>query len=210
MQQAYKTLRGLIRSNPLALTSVTDPKLLSFINNHLPYSTGIEWECMNKDKYSSCYELSNKIRTIPGVMDVDIESTEKRVRIPSGLQGMICLYKVSEVLQDTCALNIQSGIHYHIDMTDVDWKKVTEDDTEWILKSLDKWGYTGHYNSRRVSFCKDWVKLHAMYKTMEIRIGEMTFDYSLLMKRIINCQNIVRLYKSKIKTKVAVREKNPW
>ncbi len=185
-------LREMIHKSPLALGSLTDKKLIAIAEAYLPYSTGIEVECgWNCDLREQLQPV-----IIPYLMEYKHDSSEKRFRIPPGIKGMICLYHVSEWLKTHCGLNNESGIHYHIDMGDF-WERnrfIESKDHSWILKSLDKWGYKGAFNGRIVSSIKGgWVSKRT--DTLEFRIGEMTFDYELLIKRILNCQNIVRRLK---------------
>lgn len=189
----YGTLREMIYKSPLALHSLTDKKLIAIAEAYLPYSTGIEVECCwNCDLTEQLQPLN-----IPYLMYYYHDSMEKRFRIPPGIKGMICLYHISEWLKTHCGLNDRSGIHYHIDMGIDFWdihSFISCQDHDWILKSLDKWGYKGSFNERQVSSVKaGWVSKRV--HTLEFRIGEMTFDYELLIKRILNCQNIVRRLK---------------
>jgi hypothetical protein len=60
------------------------------------------------------------------------------------------------------------------------------------LKKLECWNYTGIFNAKKVSFCKNTVRFHKNLKTVEFRIGEMSFEYDVLVKRIIHCHKIVQ------------------
>ena len=72
--------------------------------------------------------------------------------------------------------------------------------SDYILTELDKWKYKGTYNPRKCVFSssRNWVRFKDTLKTMEIRIGEMTFDYELLFERIRHCNEIVKTLKDKL------------
>lgn len=161
----------------------------------LPYSIGIEVECNQKDTFNL-----NDFTSIPYIMEVDADRDEQRFRIPSGIKGLHCLYNISLALRKNSELNPLSGIHYHVDFTDV-FEKLTKEhlnhNQDWILKELDTWQYAGSYNSRRISFKANhtWIRTQKDFKTLECRIGEMTFDYQLLFKRITHLSDIMRKLK---------------
>jgi hypothetical protein len=198
----------MIKSCPLALSSVTDKKLIKIAESYLPFETGIEIECgwLNND-VMEYRELPPECK-ISNLIDYSHDNYEKRFRIPSGIKGMICLYNITEWLKLHCGLNEESGIHYHINMGDFykNGHSVSREDHVWILKSLDKWKYDGIFNERGVSdFKRTWVTTRENMGTLEFRLGEMTFEYELLIKRIMNCQNIVRKIKSnKTKAKLVL------
>lgn len=181
-----------------------DNKLVQEIGLYLlPYSTGFEIECSLQD---NC-DIS-VFRDIPNIMDypTDAVSCEQRFRIPNGVDGLICLFNIAEKMRRWGHLNPDSGIHYHIDFTDV-WDSIdtinalVDDETKnYILSELETWNYAGTYNSKVVHVATGggyWVRFQSGFKTMEVRIGEMTFDYSLLFKRIVHCNSIARNIKTK-------------
>jgi len=207
MHQAYKKVRECVRTYPLPLLDLTDKKLISYANSLLPFDVGIEVECMGKEEYRYGLLDHKSLKDIRFIKGADHDRFEKRFRIPSGIKGLVCLYDVSIFLKNNCLVNPGSGIHYHIDCTDYP-KVVCPDRTnhsfirenqDWILKSLLHWGYKGTYNVWRVSWAKSAVRFDSSKKTIEFRIGESTFEYDLLVKRILNCQNIVKLIKKKHK-----------
>lgn len=178
--------------NPLILTSIKSPGILRAIDDYLPYSTGFEIECNWLPNFNI-----KEFESIPDIMHVDCDGGEQRFRIPKGLKGLICLYNISEALKRNCSLNLSSGIHYHVDMTDIYdvlTNEVIQENSDWILKRLDEWKYDGAYNSRSVCFGigSTWMRFQSGFKTAEIRIGEMTFDYNVLSKRIIDANSIIR------------------
>ena len=156
----------------------------------LTRSVGIEIECYKKDEGFNLEDFTS----ISNILDVNIDASEQRFRIPTGLKGFQCLYEITKALKKNSALNLGSGIHYHIDMTDVFDKIETYEEevkkAEWILKELDSWNYTGMYNKREISNTLTWVRIQRDFKTLEFRIGEMTFDYTLMCTRILHLIDI--------------------
>jgi hypothetical protein len=190
----YKQLKEMVISSPFFINKITNPIILEFIENMFTYSVGIEFECSKSVDYN--IEI---FKSIPDIIDVNVDNSEQRYRIPSGIKGIFCLENLSKKLKTYSLLNEASGIHYHIDMTDSFHylnNKLVSKNSEWILKELDKWNYKGTYNSRKCLInTRCWVNFQSGFRTAEIRIGEMTFDYSLLAKRIIHCNEIIKKLK---------------
>ena len=65
-----------------------------------------------------------------------------------------------------------------------------------MLKALKSWNYKGSYNTWTISNYRTAIRIPTEHSTIEYRIGEMSFDYELIIKRIIHCQNITRRLKS--------------
>lgn len=204
MKQAYKTLRGTIYEYPLAFSMFKNiGGLTKIANTFLPYSIGIEIEC----KLVQPRIYNNKMGEIKNLLSYDFDGSEIKFRIPSGIEGMVCLYEALEVIKTTCELNEGSGIHYHVDCTDIEdvyWTRlqtVNKPMVDWMLLALDSWNYKGTFNARAVTWDNKhaWVNFREHFKTIEFRIGEMSFDYMLIIKRIIHLCNIVRKYKSNFK-----------
>jgi hypothetical protein len=215
MQKAYKNLRDCIMYNPLGL-SVLPKNMINDAYRYFPYSVGIEIECSpivystedpERELKFRRFKISttHKYMMIDGIMSVEITTCEQRFRLSPGIRGMIALYKICENLKDDFYFNEESGIHYHIDCSD-DFNRITtflvteksERLRNALLNELDNWGYTGRYNSRNFGgrFGKDvWVNL-SVHKTLEFRVGEMSFDYNLIIKRILHCQSIVKRVKN--------------
>jgi len=204
MHRPYKMVKDCVRHNPLPLLAIKDEKLLKIAKSSLKYDTGIEIECSQGEEY-----LSKYFRNIPNILQVSNDSEEQRYRIPNGINGLVCLYTLCETLKKYSLLNPASGIHYHIDCTDMsenNWEFLTAilyrqkslNKLNWILNSLSSWNYKGTYNVWKVSTNKTVVRIHEEYKTIEFRIGEMSFDYEVLVKRIIHCQNIVHKLKQNL------------
>lgn len=194
--------------------ALNDEKLLKVADSYLPYSTGLEFECRSKVfggewNNSEYYQILDNAqvpyKAIPDIMDVNFDSTEQRFRIPEGHKGMIALYRICQNLKQHSFINKESGIHYHIDITkyrhlffdcpyDYEGKSsVVRTHKDWVLKALDSWGYKGTYNSREFRTSKGgWIGMRTSTNTLEIRIGEMSFDYPVLINRIIHAQRIVK------------------
>ena len=177
-------------SNPLLLLSKTFINDIDYINNLLPFSIGIEIECNQLKSFNI-----DNFKRIPFLIEVNCDSLEQRFRIPNGLEGLICLYLVCEQLKLNSSLNLDSGSHFHCDCTNyqqllsVDLLKKHQD---FIFRELDLWDYKGTYNKKAIAYSKGcWLNVRDSFKTLEFRIGEMTFDYSVLSKRIFSVVHIV-------------------
>lgn len=187
----------VLNENPIYFLKDIFKDKLDFINNLLPYSIGIEIECFQKNTFDI-----EKFKNIPYIIEVKCDTFEQRFRIPNGLRGLICLYFISEQLKFNSELNLGSGIHYHVDLSQT-FYLIDKDIRcyKWILNDLEIWKYDGLYNTKQVAFDSkgSWVNFRKYLNTIEIRIGEMTFDYTLLLKRILHCTDIVRKINSKFK-----------
>lgn len=186
----------IIKITPTILDDSLESRILGY--HYLPYSTGFEIECNMKPGYRA-----DVFTNIPNIMEADVNGYEQRFRIPEGLEGLKCLFEISSNLKEQALFNPDSGIHYHIDCTDV-YKYFTTEfvakHKEWMLTELDSWNYQGKYNKRNIefSFSHNWVRFQETFKTMEFRLGEMTFDYELLFKRITHANAIVRRLKEEL------------
>lgn len=191
-------LEEAIKKFPLSLLAIKDKETLEIIDSYLPFSVGIEIECDNKKSFNE-----QIFKNIPNIIEVNCSSNEKRFRIPNGLKGMVCLFEITKLLKKECLLNPLSGIHYHIDMTDVFHfidTTIIENNKNYILEELDTWEYKGTYNKRDVKLnVRCWVRFDSYKKTCEFRIGEMTFDYELIFKRILHCTDIIKKFRKLIK-----------
>lgn len=184
----------ILKTIPLAL-DVEDKIVQKLALFYFPYSVGFEIETMTSD--------IRIFDEIPYLMENKSSVSELRFRIPNGIKGIQCLFNISIYLKKYTELNPDSGIHYHVDCTDV-YDLFTFDfinkQSEYILTELDKWEYKGTYNPRLCVFSgnRNWVRFKDTLKTMEIRIGEMTFDYELLFERIRHCNEIVKTLKDNL------------
>lgn len=186
---------GELLKAPLTLLTIKDKEVINQINNLIPYSTGFEIEC-NKQ---NTYDIKN-FESIPDIVHIQVDNGEQRYRIPNGIKGIICLHNICYQLRLNSELNYGSGIHYHIDCTDA--KKLHTDnkalDTNagWILPELDKWGFRG-LQSRGIGSTGRWIRT-SYHNTLEFRIGNMSFDYNVLLKNIVSANTIVRRLKDQL------------
>ena len=228
MRGAYKNVRGCVFHNPLLLASV-DTKLQKIAGSYLPFSTGIEIEATALNVKSFFHERVSHHNSIeksimmnaPKALRFNIQDEEEfDFRIPAGFDGLIALKNICDQLPMHFALNPGSGLHYHIDFTE-HWDLIQYDDkafahwhiaTGLFLSELDQWGYSGRFNGRRVDSDKCyWVRMCKPYRTIEFRIGEMTFDYEVMMKRITHCQSMVKRYIKKLEqAKVELQNAIAW
>jgi len=182
------SISSIITTCPLSL-DIDNPDAIEAGNYYLPFSTGFEIECI----YSPEYNESN-FKNIPYIMDVINDGGEQRYRIPSGIKGLHCLYNISLQLKFN-SIKTQSGIHYHIDCTDnqdlLNYN-VLNNYKELIFNELNTWEYKGTYNRKDIGPGGSWCRIQPYFKTIEFRIGEMTFDYSLLFKRINHLNRLIQ------------------
>lgn len=191
----YVELENIARVNPLALLVIKDPTSLYFINSLMPFSTGIEIECIMPPHFSS-----KAFEYIPKIMSTNLDSGEQRFRFSRGLNGLIALYLVCNQLKENSVLNPSSGIHYHVDMTDTGTEfvsnKFIEDKLGWVLGELDRWEYKGKYNPRAIRITKGgWLGFRYDKKTAEFRCGEQSFDYTYIVDKVIHANDIIRRIK---------------
>lgn len=198
MKKIEELLEDSVRNAPLALLALRDKEQIKIVNSFLPYSTGFEIECSSK-----YFEYSNTANAffneIPDIMAVLGSSGEQRYRIPKGIKGIVCLYNICELLPEHLELNPLSGIHYHVDMTECYNEAYSHINSlnrndNWILDELDAWEYKGIYNARSIG---GWIRLNGL-QTAEFRCGEMSFDYSYIIDKIIHANDIIRRVKQEI------------
>lgn len=200
LSEQLKVLEDCVKSNPLSLLFLQDEELIAYCNSFLPYSMGFEIECGSGDNHDF-----SKFKEIPDIIHADSvkNAHEHRFRIPNGIKGLLCLYNISNQLKLNLLLNPDSGIHYHVDCGE-DPERIkkfilgSRSTQENMLSQLDYWGYKGTYNGREVSSSRKWVRLHPFLPTLEFRIGEMTFDYEVLVKRMISACFIVKQVKDSL------------
>jgi len=175
-----------------------DKETIQAANELLPYSTGMEINACYKEQL---YNYAN-FQAIPDIiLDCTSSSSEQRYRIPNGVVGMICLWNLSKQLKLNCDLNPDAGIHYHVDCkTDGTYNYLVDQrilaiNADWVLSELDTWQYPGNYHSRALG---SYFRYND-YQTVEFRVGEMTFDYNLLLKRILHVNDIMKMLKSHIR-----------
>lgn len=225
MRNGYQRVREMIRSNPLQLAYLKDKHLIAYANSLWPYSIGMEFECRLSSEVTANswhhnpeeqkWQLDRNLlichkgfKTVATTKHDD----EHRFRVTSGIYGFIALYKLSAFLKEHYVENTGSGVHYHVDCTDIPHFANTYKDENiyyfhfnsqgfmsqvqpWVLKALKSWNYKGTFNKWELSSNKEAVRFHGKYSTIEYRIGEMTFDYELLLKRIMHAQHITQRIK---------------
>lgn len=187
-----KTVKECIFNAPLLLIDLynKNKQVKKIVDHYIPLSVGIEVETFRKVSYKS--ELFQRI---PKIMEVRVNHEEQRYRIPPGINGLICLYLITRETKNHCELDTKGSIHYHIDMTtifDIVNEKFIDQNRDWILKELDSWGKIDDNERNILIDTRCWVNMQTTYKTMEIRIGDMSFDYNYLVKKILHCSSIVR------------------
>lgn len=185
-----------VNTAPLSLLALST-RDLEEANKFLPYSIGMEFETpLNMTLFEGDMGRAKQVFSqIPFIMSVDLSHGEQRLRIPNGVKGLLCLYSITDFLKTYCEFNHLSGIHYHVDMThsyNVVASNLTPVLKEYVLKELEKEWNPGTYNPRGISDTTAWVRKQSGFKTFEFRIGEMTFDYALLIKRIRHASGLIK------------------
>ncbi len=204
MDRGFRSLRDCVFHNPLGLSCLPS-KTRQLANWYLPRDTGIEFEITFPEGPHNVQRMILDMK----LMDCNWGTTEQTFRIRAGEAGMIELYKITQLLKKYYQLNPGSGIHYHTDCPIINYDN--QEDvraalrvraSEPWLKELDSWGYKGKYNSREIALASKghWINMRPDFHTVEYRIGEMTFDYTLLMKRIVHCHSLTRKIERVIKT----------
>lgn len=197
MNKTNIVIEDAVYNNPQLLLALDNAEEIGLL--YLPYSTGIELECFKKETYNLA-----AFEAIPNIMAVNVDDSEQRYRIPNGIKGLVCLYNLCETLTEHSLLNRGSGLHYHVDFTDKPQlinSEYLDRHKEWILEELETWNYRGTFNTKDVYIdSRAWVRFcsgnYSKEKiTMEVRIGEMSFSYSILAKRIIHCNKIAQKIK---------------
>jgi hypothetical protein len=223
---------------------------LTTLYKMLHRSCGIEIECFGSllyefDNNVVSYRRSNAINQILryyGIMDYDEDNAgrdavnpgydnsnfnEHKIRIKDFSQ--LCgLYEILNDMKKYCRLNMGSGIHIHVDVSDVasafghdvygvygnlfkQYLNTKLDEIEQIFYPGEH--YTGTYNSyKEVCAGKTpfWVAIRPDKTTLEFRIAPMTFDYTTIVTWLVKLNNLVDrciLSNPKIASKCNVRSK---
>ena len=152
----------------------------------LPYHIGLEIECDTEIKYIRDY-----LDKIPCV-ETDNSTGELRIKFDTGLNGLCQLYCLTLFLHKYSSFNEGSGIHYNIDMLVNNLKVSTADVNQRniVLNELTKWEYKGTYNKYDFSDFKGYWCTNRKNR-LEIRIGEMSFDFDFILNRIQSCNFII-------------------
>lgn len=195
--ESTESIKNILLKTPRAL-SILDPDVIEVADYLLPYSVGFEIECFMKNEATF---PKKDFADIPNIMHTQIDSSEQRFRIPNGIEGLICLEDITLLLKQHSLLDPDSGIHYHIDCTDsydMFNSELIKTHEPWILLELEQWDYKGNYNKKRCAFdgSANWLRFQSSYKTAEFRIGEMTFEYSTILTRMIHACDIISRLKN--------------
>ena len=188
-----KLVKECIFKAPLLLIDLynKNKQVKNLVDHYIPFSIGMELETFRKKSYNQ--ELFNQI---PNIIEVRADSEEQRYRIPSGINGLICLYLITRETKNHCKLDTKGSIHYHVDMThifsDIANYNFIDRNDDWILRELDSWGKKKDSHRKIFVDSRAWVNLQSSYKTMEVRIGDMSFEYEYIIKKILHCCSIVR------------------
>ncbi len=201
MHKAYRNVKGLVMTSPFLLAYLKDSSLIEYAESFLKEDTGIEIECQLKDE-GGYWREPKVFDDIPDLVEFKGTGDEQRFRIPKGIKGLVCLWNICAALKKYAKLNLGSGIHYHINFAEAQ-KMIgygyenlfISENNDWLMKAIKSWNYKGRYNRMEFTDSKTAVKYHSYHQTIEYRIGEMTFDYELMIKRIIHCQNMTYLLK---------------
>lgn len=196
-------LENAVRNAPLSLLALKDSESISYVNDFLPYSVGFEIETDLQDDSNT-----NDFHNIPDIMYVGVDMWEQRFRIPNGIAGLLCLYNITVQLRKNLKLNHEAAIHYHIDMTDC-FDQITDqfikDNNDWMIEEVSTWGDNlDHDRSKKCSRERAWIRYANEHKTLEIRLGEMSFDYSVIINRMIHACSIVKRLKDKLQADAIV------
>lgn len=184
-----KLIEEAIYKAPLSLLSISNENIKKFIRvNYLSYSIGMEFECYQNDNYSE-----KSFREIPNIIAVEVDNYEQRYRIPNGIEGLICLYNITIQLKLNSKIDLGSSNHYHFNFTDIDNKEAlrTQENKNYILSELVKWE-----TAKDLSEQNSWIRFFNGLGTLEIRIGEPSFDYEIIVKRLIDGCRISRFIKN--------------
>lgn len=188
-----KVIGEMLNTNPLSLLAIKDEQVIDKLNSLIPYSSAFEIECDKSEEYNEdCF------KNIPDIMAVQNDICEQRYRIPNGLRGIICLYNISYQLKLNSLLNPLSSIHYHVDCTgcyrEISQLISNDDNIKYILSELDTWLEGEQATGRGI---QTWFRPNPL-QTIEFRLGEMTFDYRRMLKRIMHCNAMVKKFKDEL------------
>lgn len=191
---------NVLYKNPYEITN--DKEILKWI----PYSIGIEIEAPINEKLDINI-IEQELANIPYILASSKPDTfENRFRIPNGKEGLICLLEISNYCKKNLLLNKKSGLHYHVDCTEwsnyLNAENINSEIKDFILNDLESWPDKGNYNYRDISNSKGfWLSFRKKLSTIEYRIGEMTFDYPILLERIIHISKLTTILKNHLTNK---------
>jgi hypothetical protein len=227
-------IRWAVYNCPTLLDSMPQNRITrGIVHDLLPRRTSIEIECFNNVIDASGFKEPLKwyhhrrhnmiyVYKYPefakhyGVysMEVDghqmnIDYDEHKISILNGSQ-LPGLYKVLQLMNKHCILNLSSGSHIHLDisncMNDVDTlkdyliSKCISGEIERIFgpapappRSLD------HYELVSLNHGNNsWLVINETYKSIEFRCGPMTFSYSTIVKIFIAINKLLNEFEYKL------------
>jgi hypothetical protein len=190
-----------------------NPKITKgILYNMIPLRSSIEIECIT----SLSNVLKRNFNTMQKRYDIfeysddkrEIKSNkicEHRISILNYSQAL-GLYKILEDMKKYCKLNMRSGIHIHINASNIINIDYLKDSTKYFIindyltDQLDKleqiFGeYKGRHNRKLVNIEQknSWINIrYRQFNTIEFRIAPMTFEYETIIKWIIECNKIVK------------------
>lgn len=138
-----------------------------------------------------------------------------------GFKQLVGFYNVLEAMKHSLFYCKGGGIHIHIDLTPFYYSD--NNSNSWKVESyyiklhnvlstnayLDRvykiFGskYTGTYNRRscEIDSKGNWINIRPYFKTIEFRIGDLTFEYEELIDIVIQLQALVKEINYKINNK---------
>jgi hypothetical protein len=179
----------------------------------IPFRSSVEIECIKSlSRTLSPFEKNNTyLKRRYDIIDYSDDRnasksmSEHRISIINYSQAS-GLYKVLFDMKKHCQLNEASGIHIHIDAHKIAKEKflLTDRNLEKTRKFLESklnyidsifGGYKGRYNDKGIGFESKSYWINIRYKnlgTIEFRTAPMTFEYSTIIKWIVECNKIVK------------------
>jgi hypothetical protein len=192
-----KKIKEDLFSSPLSILSdcLNNVEVLNFCNSILPYSIGIEIESdvsVDARKYLQSLDFY--------CIEKNIQCSEQTFRIPNGYKGLLCLELFSLYLKKY-QNNTNSGNHYHVDCTNnrEELFECIKKERNFVISELVKWGTKDDVNTKTIGEDRKFTycNLRTHFQTAEFRVGELTCDFSLLLKRILSCSYIISEIRNK-------------
>ena len=211
---------------PLYMKAPYNPVITkSILKRMLNRSCGIEIECFGslRWQFDSNWKVNQLVRDYYNIMDYSEDNppscqeyadkdsewngfNEHKIRI-SDYKQINGLYDILTDMKQYCRLNLQSGIHIHVDISDLcngamgtleierlfrTYLEPRMDEIEHIFYPNGK--YTGTYNHfKEITWGKlqYWVALRSSYHTIEFRIAPMSFEYTDIIRWCVELTALV-------------------
>lgn len=109
---------------------------------------------------------------------------------------LIGLKRLLDIFDDTCQIPEGGGIHIHVDYSDCMSANVDKA-MRYVRNHLDKVEaifpkYEGTYNKRKVGYCQKGTYVNfSVHESIEFRIAPLTFNYSTIVKWVVDCTKFV-------------------